>query len=135
MHDFDRDIYCLLGLPFDAVNMAGAVRRVSKAAGQRTPCYLSTPNLNFLIACQTDSRFRESVINATFARRLLVLVGIAFVMAWSQWLMRFKRSWLAYLGHHSMEIYLVHIIAGSGIRVVLHKFLRVAFSSAAISAP
>jgi len=64
MNDFDRDIYCLLGLPFDAVNMAGAVRRVSKAAGQRTPCFLSTPNLNFLIACQTDAEFRDSVINS-----------------------------------------------------------------------
>lgn len=63
--------------------------------------------------------------SATFARLLLALVGIAFVMAWSQWLMGFKWSWLTYLGCHSMEIYLVHIIAGSGIRVILHKFLGV----------
>ncbi|MDP1682191.1 MAG: WecB/TagA/CpsF family glycosyltransferase [Burkholderiales bacterium] len=64
MNDFDRNIYCLLGLPFDAVDMAGAVRRVREAAGRRTPCFLSTPNLNFLIACQTDAEFRDSVINS-----------------------------------------------------------------------
>lgn len=64
MDDFDRDIYCLLGLPFDAVGMAGAVARVRHAARQRTPCFLSTPNLNFLIACQSDASFRDSVINS-----------------------------------------------------------------------
>lgn len=64
MNDFDRNVHCLLGLPFDAMDMAEAVRRVREAAAQRTPCFLATPNLNFLIACQTDSKFRESVINS-----------------------------------------------------------------------
>lgn len=64
MDDFDRDIHCLLGLPFDAVDMAEAVRRVREAAAQKNPCFLATPNLNFLIACRTDSKFRASVINS-----------------------------------------------------------------------
>ena len=54
----------LLGLPFDAVNMADAVQRVRDAAAQRTPCFISTPNLNFLINCLTDDQFRDSVINS-----------------------------------------------------------------------
>jgi len=62
--DFKRDVFCLLGLPFDAVNMAGAVEHVREAAAQRTPCLISTPNLNFLINCLTDDRFRDSVINS-----------------------------------------------------------------------
>jgi len=62
--DFQRDVFCLLGLPFDAVNMAGAVEHVREAAAQRTPCLISTPNLNFLINCLTDDRFRDSVINS-----------------------------------------------------------------------
>ena len=62
--DFRRDVYCLLGLPFDAVDMNGAVRRVRDAAAQRTSCFISTPNVNFLIGCRTDSRFRDSVINS-----------------------------------------------------------------------
>lgn len=64
MDDFDRKIHCLLGLPFDALNLAAAEQRIRTAAANRTPCFLSTPNLNFLIACQTDAEFRESVINS-----------------------------------------------------------------------
>lgn len=64
MVDFNRDVYCLLGLPFDAVNMAQAVRRVREAATQRVPCFLSTPNLNFLIGCREDSAFRDSVVHS-----------------------------------------------------------------------
>lgn len=62
--DFERDVYCLLGLPFDAVNMTDAIRIVRTAAAQRTSCFISTPNLNFLIGCRTDRQFRASVINS-----------------------------------------------------------------------
>lgn len=62
--EFDRQVHCLLGLPFDAVSMADAVQRIRGAAETRQPCFLSTPNLNFLIACQSDTAFRDSVINS-----------------------------------------------------------------------
>ncbi len=61
---FDRNVYCLLGLPFDAVNMNAAVQIVRRAVAQRTACFISTPNLNFLIGCLTDRQFRQSVINS-----------------------------------------------------------------------
>ena len=64
MDDFDRNIHCILGLPFDALNLASAEQRIRTAAANRSPCFLSTPNLNFLIACQTDVEFRDSVINS-----------------------------------------------------------------------
>lgn len=64
MVDFNRNVYCLLGLPFDAVEMAGAVQHVQEAAAQRTPCFMSTPNLNFVIGCLEDSKFRDSVIHS-----------------------------------------------------------------------
>jgi N-acetylglucosaminyldiphosphoundecaprenol N-acetyl-beta-D-mannosaminyltransferase len=62
--DFNREVHCLLGLPFDAVNMAYAVQHIKTAAANRSPCFLSTPNLNFLIGAQSDSAFRNSVINS-----------------------------------------------------------------------
>lgn len=62
--DFDRAVYCLLGLPFDAVNMNDVIRIVRSAAGQRAACFISTPNLNFLIGCLADRQFRQSVINS-----------------------------------------------------------------------
>jgi len=61
---FRRNIYCLLGLPFDAVNMPGTVEIVRRAVAQRAACFISTPNLNFLIGCLTDPLFRLSVINS-----------------------------------------------------------------------
>lgn len=64
MDDFDRNIHCLFGVPIDALDMAGAERRVRDAVTHKTPCFLSTPNLNFLIACQSDDEFRKSVINS-----------------------------------------------------------------------
>lgn len=62
--DFDRNVNCLLGLPFDAVDMAAAVDRVRSAAHGGKPCFLFTPNLNFLAACRHDPAFRASVINS-----------------------------------------------------------------------
>lgn len=59
---FARDVHCLLGLPFDAVDLAAAVRSVRRAAGRRQRFVLATPNLNFLIACRTDPAFRDSVL-------------------------------------------------------------------------
>lgn len=62
--DFNREVHCLLGLPFDAVNMEEAEQRLRVAIAHRSPCFLSTPNLNFLIAARTDIAFRNSVINS-----------------------------------------------------------------------
>lgn len=64
---FGRNVHCLLGLPFDAVDMAGAVSRIRDAAMRRQSCFLSTPNLNFLVACLSDDAFRNSVIDGNLS--------------------------------------------------------------------
>jgi len=64
MNDFDRNTWCLLGLPFDAINMQEAVESVWQSAADKTPCFISTPNLNFLITSESDPDFRRSVINS-----------------------------------------------------------------------
>lgn len=55
-------IACLAGLPFDAVTLDEAATRVCQAIGERQRLFLSTPNLNFLIAAQSDPAFRRSVV-------------------------------------------------------------------------
>jgi N-acetylglucosaminyldiphosphoundecaprenol N-acetyl-beta-D-mannosaminyltransferase len=60
----ERNVYCVLGLPIDAMNMDEAVAAVRHAAFQNQRLFLSTPNLNFLIAAQKDPKFRESVIQS-----------------------------------------------------------------------
>jgi len=62
--DFDREVYCLSGLPFDAVDMLDSLSILKSAAKYQTRCFLSTPNLNFLIAAQSDTEFRDSVIHS-----------------------------------------------------------------------
>ena len=65
MHpDFSREVHCLLGLPFDAITLAAAEQRIRAAAANRDSCFVSTPNLNFLIASRSDTAFRNSVINS-----------------------------------------------------------------------
>lgn len=62
--DFDRNVYCLGGLPFDAVDMPDSLSILKSAAKNQTRCFLSTPNLNFLIASHSDAAFRDSVIQS-----------------------------------------------------------------------
>ena len=59
---FARDVHCVLGLPLDVVGLDEAVARVHDAVARREPCFLSTPNLNFVVAARTDAEFRDSVI-------------------------------------------------------------------------
>src|SRR5262245_29076667 len=60
--DFSREVYCILGMPIDAIGMHAVLRRCEAAAGGRTPFLISTANLNFLVKSQFDSDFRESLI-------------------------------------------------------------------------
>jgi N-acetylglucosaminyldiphosphoundecaprenol N-acetyl-beta-D-mannosaminyltransferase len=62
--DFSREVHCLLGLPFDVVDLAGAEQRIRLAAKTGARCFLSTPNVNFLISSRTDDAFRRSVIDS-----------------------------------------------------------------------
>lgn len=61
MADFHRNVVALLGLPFDAVNLQQAAQRMEQARLRGTRCFLSTPNLNFLVSAQTDAAFRDTV--------------------------------------------------------------------------
>lgn len=62
--DFHRLVYCILGLPIDAMSLDQATRKLQGAARRRIRCFLSTPNLNFLIWSHADPGFRDSVIRS-----------------------------------------------------------------------
>jgi N-acetylglucosaminyldiphosphoundecaprenol N-acetyl-beta-D-mannosaminyltransferase len=59
---FERDVHCVLGLPIDVVSLDSAIARVHDAVARRQPCFLSTPNLNFVVTARNDAEFRDSVI-------------------------------------------------------------------------
>ena len=64
MDDFDREVYCIGGLPFDAVDLSKTMSRLRDAKFKKIPCFLTTPNLNFMILSISDSDFRNSVIHS-----------------------------------------------------------------------
>ena len=52
--DFSRKVYCVLGIPIDAIDMTAALRTVKAAARGSEPFLLSTANLNFLVTSRSD---------------------------------------------------------------------------------
>jgi len=59
-----RDVFCILGLPFDDVNTDDAVSNVNEKIENSEACFLSTPNLNFVIAALDDKAFFQSVVDS-----------------------------------------------------------------------
>ena len=47
--DLAREVYGLLGIPVDAIDMATALQRIKTAAAGAKPFLISTANLNFLV--------------------------------------------------------------------------------------
>jgi N-acetylglucosaminyldiphosphoundecaprenol N-acetyl-beta-D-mannosaminyltransferase len=63
-NDLAREVYCVLGLPIDALDMPSVLRRIDAPAASRTPFLISTPNLSFLVNSRSDPEFRESLLNS-----------------------------------------------------------------------
>ena len=64
MVNLNRDVFCLLGLPLDVMTMQQTVAEVRRAVQTRQRLFLTTPNLNFLIASQSDQAFSQTVIDS-----------------------------------------------------------------------
>ncbi len=62
--DFHRRVYCILGLPFDAITLKQASGNIADAAHHKRGCFFSTPNLNFAVASLNGGAFRDSVIRS-----------------------------------------------------------------------
>jgi N-acetylglucosaminyldiphosphoundecaprenol N-acetyl-beta-D-mannosaminyltransferase len=59
-----RNVYCVLGLPIDAIDLKAVVHRIETAAANRTVLVLSTPNLNYLVNSLSSSEFKESLLDS-----------------------------------------------------------------------
>jgi len=60
--DLSREVYCMLGVPIDAIGMQGVLRRIEAAARRKTRFLISTPNLNWFVTSQSNGTFKESLI-------------------------------------------------------------------------
>lgn len=61
--DFDRDVWCVLGLPIDRVSLAAAAILVETAARQRRPLSFVTPNVNWLVRALREPVARRQIID------------------------------------------------------------------------
>lgn len=62
--DFDRNVWCLLGLPVDAADINQAVAAIDDAVRTRRRLSFVTPNVNWLARASADEKVRREVINA-----------------------------------------------------------------------
>lgn len=62
--DFARPVHAILGLPFDALTLDDAAARIRRSVIYRQRCFLSTPNVNFLVGTRRDDGFRQSVLHS-----------------------------------------------------------------------
>lgn len=61
---FERDTYCILGLPFDAVTMDSACGRIRQSMQLKKKLFLSTPNVNWLRTASGDAAFRDAALRS-----------------------------------------------------------------------
>lgn len=59
----DRPVWSVLGLPIDAIDIAGAVAKIREAARARTRLSFVTPNVNILMAARRDPKLRAMIID------------------------------------------------------------------------
>lgn len=62
--DFDRDVWCLMGLAVDAADITQAVASVDDAVRTRRRLSFVTPNVNFLVRAMQSPEARQEILNA-----------------------------------------------------------------------
>lgn len=60
----ERNLWTVLGLPFDRVNGEEAVALIEQCIRTGSRCFLSTPNLNFVVQAYRDKAFYRSVLES-----------------------------------------------------------------------
>lgn len=72
---FSRDQWCLMGLPIDVSRELQCVAYLNEKMSKGEGCFLTTPNLHFLIKSSLSSGFRRSVVGSDF----VIADGVALV--------------------------------------------------------
>ena len=62
--DLARNVYCVLGIPIDFIDLPAALRAVEHAVVDDTPFLISTPNLNYLVNSQLNWDFKDTLLSS-----------------------------------------------------------------------
>jgi N-acetylglucosaminyldiphosphoundecaprenol N-acetyl-beta-D-mannosaminyltransferase len=60
--DLLRNVFCVQGIPIDAISMSSVLHEIETAAAANAPFLISTPNINFLAKAQTDRDFLTTLL-------------------------------------------------------------------------
>jgi N-acetylglucosaminyldiphosphoundecaprenol N-acetyl-beta-D-mannosaminyltransferase len=60
--DLSREVFGVLGVPVDALDLRSLLAKVEQAVKERARLLLSTPNVNYLMMSRESAAFRESLI-------------------------------------------------------------------------
>jgi len=98
--DFERDVWCLHGLPIDNLTADQALKKVSDCKPADIPHVLSTVNLNWIALSTRDQDFRKSIVDSD----ICTIDGVPIL-------------WLSKLFHSPMN----EVVTGSGLIEKLYK--------------
>jgi N-acetylglucosaminyldiphosphoundecaprenol N-acetyl-beta-D-mannosaminyltransferase len=62
--DLSREVFGVLGLPIDVIDLESLLRKIDTAVSKRSPFLVSTPNVNFLMMSRSDDSFRETLLRS-----------------------------------------------------------------------
>ena len=62
--DLGRQVYALLGFAFDAHDINQTLQVLRRCIDDRTPCFLTTANLNFVVSALGDVAFRQTALRS-----------------------------------------------------------------------
>ena len=62
--DFERNVWCLLGLPVDVATVDGAMAEIDRAARDNKQLSFVTPNVNWLVRALDNPAARQEIIAA-----------------------------------------------------------------------
>jgi N-acetylglucosaminyldiphosphoundecaprenol N-acetyl-beta-D-mannosaminyltransferase len=60
--DLGREVYCVVGVPIEAIDLRQALHRIKDAAASPAPFLIATVNVNFLVSSPSHREFRDSVL-------------------------------------------------------------------------
>ena len=59
--DFQRPVFCLLGVAFEIIDMPAVLARMKQVVRDRSRLVLSTPNVNNIVTVQRNAAYRDAV--------------------------------------------------------------------------
>lgn len=65
--DFDRDVWCVLGLPLDRTTVLGSMEQIQLVLDEKRKCVMATPNLQWFQVSQDNRKFWNQIVQSDYS--------------------------------------------------------------------